>query len=322
MKTGKEHSRRTLTEITLLSEQEFIHLEERVKERFDYPLHRHPELELNFIEHFQGLRRVVGDSVETVKGDMELVLIGSNLAHRWEEAEDFVQQPVHEITIQFSPTIFEGALFRHIHFAGVRALLTHAEQGVCFGEQAVAHVLPLLRRIATMPAGFDRMQMMMKILHSLGSEEDYRLLSTGSFSDSKAPITDSERIEIVTNYIRAHFTEVIRLEDLASMAYMSPTAFSSFFHLRTHKRVSDFIIDERIGYAIRALLEGRRSVSQICYDAGFQNVSNFNRQFKKRRGCTPRAFRDRYRKGEECPENLLNSPEVDEEKREIRPKKG
>lgn len=320
--TKRETGLRALTEITLLNDSEFIHIEERRKRRFDYPLHKHSEMELNFIEHYHGLRRVVGDAVEPVVGKRELVLVGSGLEHHWEESNDFEPREVHEITIQFPRTMFDGPIFGNIHFAGIRRLLAHAEQGICFGDGAIARVLPRLRRLTRMPAGFDRMQVMMKILHILGEETDYRLLSTGVFAGAKSVISDSERIEIVTSYIRKHFAEVIRLEDLAAMAYMSPTAFSHFFHLRTHKRVSDFIIDERIGYAIRELVDGKQSVLQICYSAGFQNVSNFNRQFKKRRGCTPSEYRAQYQHGRSCTEKPLNEPEIDEDRREIRPRKG
>lgn len=294
MKLPLHKTPHTLTEITLLNESEFLHLEVRHKQHFDYPLHHHTEIELNFVENYNGLRRVIGDSVETCQQGCELILIGPQLEHCWEEGPDFQPVDTHEITIQFSPKLFEGSVYTNEHFHSFVQMLMNCRQGICFGPKAITHVRPILDELAQMPPGFYRYQQLLKLLYELSLQDDYRLLATESFSRNET-ISDNQRIERVMEYIRGNYKNVIRLSTLAAIAYMSPTAFSHFFRLRTHKSVSDFILDERIGYATRLLVDTNQSVQEICYDSGFQNISNFNRQFLKRRGCTPGQYRANYK---------------------------
>lgn len=310
---------RTLTEITLLSDNEFLHLETRHKTRFDYPLHKHTEIELNYIRHYHGLRRVIGDSIEDCQGDCELVLIGPGLEHRWEEGADFEACDTYEITIQFSPKLFEGEPFKNPHFNSFVQMMRNVHRGISFGEQTIERTLPILEEMSRMEPGFYRFQNLMKLLYELSQTDDYRLLAAESFSCQHA-VNDNQRIETVVNYIHNHHAEPIRLEQLANMAYMSSTAFSRFFRLQTHKSVSDYIIDERIGHAIRLLVDSNKSILEICYECGFQNVSNFNRQFLKRRNCTPSAYRAAYQKAQKAQQEAKCYADVDESRAEIRPR--
>lgn len=97
-------------------------------------------------------------------------------------------------------------------------------------------------------------------------------------------------------HIESHFREEIRLQELADLVGMSPTAFSRFFKLRTGRSISDYIIDIRLGNATRLLVDSTMSVAEICYDCGFNNVSHFNRIFRKKKGCSPREFRETYKR--------------------------
>ena len=120
-------------------------------------------------------------------------------------------------------------------------------------------------------------------------------LSSSSFAKIEAT-SDSRRVQKVQNYIAAHYQEEIRLSFLADMIGMTPVSFSRFFHLRTGKTLSDYIIDIRLGFATRLLVDSSRTVAEICYDCGFNNLSNFNRLFKRKKGCSPKDFRNNYRK--------------------------
>ena len=97
-------------------------------------------------------------------------------------------------------------------------------------------------------------------------------------------------------YINDHYAEPLKLTDLAALVGMSPVAFSRFFRMRTGRTLSDYIIDIRLGFAARMLVDTTRNVSEICYECGFNNLSNFNRTFKAKRGFTPRDFRAMFKK--------------------------
>ena len=108
--------------------------------------------------------------------------------------------------------------------------------------------------------------------------------------------SDSRRVQKVQEYINTHYQEEIRLGQLADMVGMTDVSFSRFFKLRTGKNLSDYIIDIRLGFASRLLVDSTMSIAEICYECGFNNLSNFNRIFKKKKSCSPKEFRENYRK--------------------------
>ena len=100
----------------------------------------------------------------------------------------------------------------------------------------------------------------------------------------------------VNQTISKNYMDELRLPELANMAGMSPSAFSRFFKLHTGRNISEYIIDLRLGYAARMLVDTAKSISEIGFDCGFNNLSNFNRIFKKKKGCSPSEFRENYHK--------------------------
>lgn len=120
-----------LTEITQLSELDCFHIVERHKTEFTYPLHRHREFELNFVEHGAGVRRIVGDSMETI-GDYDLALIAAeNLEHVWEDG-NCKSPDIREITIQFSPDFLGDGILAKNQFDSIRKMLKAADHGISF----------------------------------------------------------------------------------------------------------------------------------------------------------------------------------------------
>lgn len=289
-----------ITEITPLSEQDSFYLFDHKKERYDYPLHKHPELELTFMENCTGVQRVVGDSIE-VCGQYDLALIGSNLEHAWEQRGDEVLvdvaagKKVREYIIQFSPDLLGETFLAKSQMATLAKLFENAKRGIAFGLPAIMRIFSKLDQLSGEEPGFPRVLRLLDILYQLSLEEDYHLLATTSFASVKAT-TDSRRVRKVEEYIDEHFKEEIRLQTVSDIAGMTSTAFSRFFKLRTGRTLSDYIIDIRLGHAARQLVDTTTSVVEICYDSGFNNVSNFNRIFKKRKGCSPTTFRENYHK--------------------------
>lgn len=114
-------------------------------------------------------------------------------------------------------------------------------------------------------------------------------LSSSSFAKIDVH-SDSRRVQKVQEYINLHYQEEIRLGQLASMVGMTDVSFSRFFKLRTGKNLSDYIIDIRLGFASRLLVDSTMSIAEICYECGFNNLSNFNRIFKKKKIVLRRSF--------------------------------
>lgn len=280
-----------ITEITPLSSKDCFYLVDRFKDRFTFPVHRHNEFELNFLSNCQGARRVVGDSIETVE-NADLVLVGHGIEHGWLQHE-CANSVIREITIQFSEDLFGDIFLAKNQMSGIRRLLNESANGIAFSMATIWKVHSQLEKLTTMDSGFKGLLDFMALLNELAEIGDYRLLATSSFA-SVSPAYDSRRVQKVQEYINANYKEDIRLADLASLVGMTPTAFSRFFKLRTGKSISDYIIDIRLGHATRMLVDSTTSIAEICYDCGFNNISNFNRIFKKKKGQSPKIFRDIY----------------------------
>lgn len=292
--TMSTQSNHIIREITPLSDKDCFYIAERYKTEFTYPIHNHAEYELNFTEHAAGVRRIVGDSAEII-GDYDLVLItGKELEHVWEQHECTSKQ-IREITIQFSSDLFFKSFINKNQFDSIRRMLDQAQKGLCFPMSAILKVYSLIDKLASEEQGFYAVVKFLSILYELSLCEDARTLSSSSFA--KIGLTsDSRRVQRVQDYINEHYREEIRLNQLADIAGMTPVSFSRFFKLRTGKNLSDYIIDIRLGFAARLLVDSTESIAEICYDCGFNNLSNFNRIFKKKKGCVPKEFRENYRK--------------------------
>lgn len=282
-----------ISEITQLTEKDSYILRERRKKMHTYPMHRHQEFELNFVENCRGNRRIVGDSIELTE-DYDLVLMGSHLEHTWEQGE-CQSDGIHEITVHFSRDFFSDTLLMKTSMASIATLLKNAEMGVCFSLKTIMHVYNDIEELSKMQPGFQSVMKFLDLIHKLSLSTDYRVLSSGAFSHADVAV-DSRRVQKVKDYIDHNFRDEIRLQTLADLANMTPTAFSRFFKLRTSRNISDYIIDVRLGHATRLLADSTMAVVEICYHCGFNNISNFNRVFRKRKGCTPTEFRANYQK--------------------------
>ncbi|WP_321518198.1 AraC family transcriptional regulator [uncultured Bacteroides sp.] len=281
-------------EITPLSDKDCFYIAERYKKEFTYPIHSHQEFELNFTEKAAGVRRIVGDSAEVI-GEYDLVLItGKDLEHVWEQHECTSEQ-IREITIQFSSDVFFKSFINKNQFDSIQKMLEKAQKGLSFPMSAILKVYHLLDKLASEKEGFYAVIKFMTILYELSLCDDVHTLSSSSFAKVGVH-SDSRRVQKVQDYINEHYKDEIRLSQLADLAGMTPVSFSRFFKLRTGKNLSDYIIDIRLGYSTRLLVDSTQSVAEICYECGFNNLSNFNRIFKKKKDCSPKEFRENYRK--------------------------
>lgn len=285
---------RVIHEITPLTGKDVLYIADRRKKRFTYPIHNHEVYELNFVEHAPGVRRIVGDSSEVI-GEYDLVLITSpDLEHVWEQ-NTCQSEDIREVTIQFDFSFSEDDFFGRNPFISIRKMMDEARKGLCFSQNAIKKVYSQLDTLSQVTDRFYAVQQFLAILYELSRSEGSRTLASSSYA-KVGVADDSRRVLKVKNYISKNYMDEIRLATLADIAGMSPSAFSRFFKLHTGRNLSDYIIDIRLGYASRKLVDTARSISEISFECGFNNLSNFNRIFKRKKGCSPSEFRENYRK--------------------------
>ena len=174
-------------------------------------------------------------------------------------------------------------------------MLIRAQRGLAFPPEAIILVYHRLARLSSIEEGFIAVQEFFSILYELSKFDDARELASSSFAKVEV-VSESKRILKVKNYIDEHYKDDLSLEQLADIVGMTPTAFSRYFKQRTAKNISEYIVDIRLGHAARLLVDTSDSVSEICWATGFNTLSNFNRLFRKRKGCSPTEFREKYQK--------------------------
>lgn len=274
-----------------------LYIADRHKSEFSYPVHNHNVFELNFVENAAGVKRIVGDSNEVI-GDYDLVLITNpTLEHAWEQHE-CKSNDIREITIQFNfgAGITEADyFFGKTPFESIRHMMKEAQKGMAFPMSSIMKVYERLSGLSQITDRFTALMEFLNILHTLSLCTGARTLATTSYAKVNIE-DDSRRILRVKKYISDNYMYELRLKSLADLANMSESAFCRFFKLHTGRRLSDYIIDIRLGYATRLLIDTTETIAEISFKCGYNNMSNFNRIFKRKKGCSPTEFRNSHHK--------------------------
>ena len=279
----------TKREITPLTPGDCLLVFDRVKNKFDFPIHFHPEYELNFILNAPNAERVVGDHRGLI-GNAELVLVGPNVQHGWNNGHCHSKQ-IHEITIQFHRDLLHASLLERNMMQPIKKMLINSLQGISFSEGTIAEIAGRITRLSGKD-GFDAFIELIGILHELSISKNQEILNPGIFGQSDS--SSDEELKKIFSYIEQNYQEKIRLEDIARHLNMTESTLSRLIKKRAGKSFVNFLNDYRIGFACRWLTETDQSVSEIADKCGFYNISNFNRIFKKSNKCTPVEFRQSF----------------------------
>ncbi len=284
----------TLEKISKLSDASFYY-KTVDKPYFTAPWHFHPEIEILLIQKGYGTR-YLGDSVENFfPGD--LVLIGSNTPHVWSCSKDFYNNKKgmrsNAICIQFEENFWGEAFSGLPELHKINHLLFKAKRGIKFIGDTRKE---LERRIEKIPSqlGVKRIINLLSILDIMSSSPDLRFLSSPNYKTTNINIDDTSRMEIIHQYVMDNFTTNISLHDVSQLVNITPHSFCRYFKSRTNKVFSQFVNEVRIGHACQLLIESQYNVAQVCFEAGFNHLSNFNRQFKKIKHMTPTEFQLKY----------------------------
>lgn len=252
--------------------------------------HYHPELELTFIRKGTGVR-LVGDNMENFS-DGDLVLLGANLPHVWRsDADYFKGSPnlhVEAVAIQFKEDFWGRDFLQLPEFAGIKELMHQAKRGIKISGRTAQKVILKMETILKL-RNIQRVEYLISMLYLIAQSKEYSFLSTVGFAKAYN-FSNADKINLVYTYTFSNFQKKISIPEVAAAANISRHSFCRYFKSRTLKTYWQFLLEVRIGYACKMLIENEYSVSQICFASGFNNLSNFNRQFKIITGKTPLQY--------------------------------
>ena len=273
-----------IREITPLTKEDFFVVLYHPNAKFDYQTHYHPEYEINYVENEKGTR-IVGESISEYK-TRDLVITGPNVFHSWQSetgGADLV------VTIQFHQDILPSSFQNKKLFTPIKEMLEHSNRGIAFSDSTIQMLAPRIKSLMN-ENGFTSFLDFLSILHDMSVSENQKILCSQTFSP-EVDLFKSRRISLACDYINKHYENKITIADLANLIGMTDTSFCHFFKKRTGKSFIDYLNDVRIGHASVQLIETTKTISEVCYNSGFNNIPNFNRFFKSKKGLTPSEFR-------------------------------
>lgn len=260
---------------------------------FPTPWHYHPEIEIVFMLESTG-KKYIGSSISDFHpGD--LCMIGSFLPHYYKNDDEYLKNDpslrAKSMVVHFNMDFIGNEFWETPESYNIKMLLERSKRGIQFSKETAAQLKSKVQGMFELE-GMGRLLKFLEILDEMARSKDIEYLSTDAIQIRNE--VDSDRIKKVLEHVSENFRNQIRLDDVAQLANMSESAFSRYFKKRTRKTFSNFLTDIRIEYACKLLQNDKMSISQIAFDSGFYNLSNFNRQFKSLKKITPLAYRMNY----------------------------
>lgn len=255
--------------------------------------HHHPEYELVLVTKSTG-RRMVGDHIEYFQ-EGDLVFLGSRLPHVWMNDSRSKEQPNHiaeAIVIQFNENFIGDCFWNIPEMESFKSFLKLSKRGFAIRGHKKKKISILMKRMLNMN-GIQRLSALLSIFDVLSSSgEDHEFLANPGFAGN-LPANSSDRSAKITDYIMKNFDRNISLEEITSVANMAHTTFCNFFKKHYRLTFKEYLTLVRIGHACKMLAEGNQSIADVAYASGFNNISNFNRQFQKIKNMTPGNYQKR-----------------------------
>ncbi|WP_115868965.1 AraC family transcriptional regulator [Marinoscillum furvescens] len=258
--------------------------------QFQAAWHFHPQYELTYMVQSTGIR-YVGDSMHPFdRGD--LVLVGRNLPHSWKTVK-VKSEDVKCVIIQWDESLLADWLPKP-EFAAIRQLLVSSSRGIAFDRNTALRLEGDFVKLPQQPP-FERLLTLLKILHTLAAEADSELLAGPGFGKALSG-KESQRVNLINNYIKDNILEQIRLDEVAELLSLSKEAFCRFFKKTFDKTFMQYVNEYKVTLASQMLIETDLSVSEVGYRSGFNNLSFFYRQFSRYKQQSPQTYRQQYQK--------------------------
>ena len=247
--------------------------------------HFHPEIELVYVNKGKG-KRHIGNHLSYFNNS-QLLLIGSYLPHNG--FTDRLTTNGSETLIQFKPDFLGDAFFEVPEMKPISILFEKAKKGILFGVETKQKLGPKIERLSE-KKGFKQILILLEILHTLSKSEDYTLLNADGFALETQPQNNS-KLDLIFKHINANFNKHISLDEIANLASMTVPAFCRFFKKTTGKTFTKIVNEYRIVHATKLLSESKISITDICFECGFNNFSHFNKLFKEFTGKSASKYR-------------------------------
>lgn len=275
--------------VSIASDQSWTLLNRRLDDEIPFQWHYHPEFELTLTLNSRG-QRYIGDHIGRYD-DGDLVLLGPNLPHTWCSADRIdPAQPHIALVMWFTPDWARPLTGTLTELKAVEPMLAASGRGLVFSAASAADVRPLVESLP----GLDppsRVIRLIEILSRLARRGEYQPLASPAADAMAAASPDRDRISRVLDHLHAHYREEVTIADLAGIACLSISGFHRLFRRHTSLTVSDYLAQLRIGRACALLINSQLPVAHVADEAGYSNLSHFNRQFRALKGMTPREFR-------------------------------
>jgi AraC-like DNA-binding protein len=277
-----------IREITPLTQSDCFSIYSRSKKELDIPVHTHDDMELTLIVNGKGTKRVVGNHQAEI-GEMELILLGSDVPHGWLKHK-CKSTEIKQVTLQFHKDLFDEKLLNRNQLVNIKNMFVQAGRGILFPIETIERISESLIDLINQH-GFASVLAFFSILNELSLSRYTTLMSEPD--SKKSTYTDtSSRIERVFEFMTAHYSVQVTLAEVSKIANMPEASFSRFIKQRTGYTFIDSLNEIRLGHVSRLLIESNEPVAEIACKCGFNNIANFNRTFKRKKGCTPKEFRE------------------------------
>ena len=263
---------------------------------FDPNWHFHPHYQLFTVIKGTGTR-FIGDDIRHFNiGDT--VFLAPNMPHLWRSDREYFEKDsqlmTEGIVVYFKEDFLGSEFFEKSEMYDIKTLLKKSERGLDLTGQLKEELVNDLKNLPV-DSGFQGIIKILSILDKLSKSTDYQYIASTTYSNTHK-ISETERMRLVHEYVLKHFKENINLSTVASLSNMTDAAFCRYFKSRTNKTFSDFVKEIRIGNACKMLQDENKSISQTCYESGYNTVSNFNNQFKSLKGVSPKQYQKLYRR--------------------------
>ena len=256
--------------------------------------HYHQEVELIYFHQGSGTQFIGDDIKKFNPGD--IVLLGANLPHYWMFDDQYItDQPtasVYSTVIHFREDFLGESFWRMPECKSIRQLLKTAKRGILISKENTHRLGALIRQIHD-ENGISRIAKLMECLSAIAEQPSLTMLSSSNFKYTEHH-QEHERLNVVYSYTLQNFRGKIELKQIALISGLIPSSFCRYFRTKTGKTYNQFLIEIRVGYACRLLLDKTQSIKQICFESGFNNFSCFHKYFKSITGFTPQVYQERF----------------------------